>query len=106
MEKQYVEFREGGYWVAGTRVSLKSVVLVFQNGLSPETIAGECFPTLTLEEVYGAIAYYLGHQAEIDQYLKESAVAAEKLRQEMHAAEPEYYRKLMKERRELAIAHS
>lgn len=106
MDKQYVEFRDEGYWVAGTRVSLKSVVLAFQNGLSPETIAGECFPTLTLEEVYGAVAYYLGHQAEIDQYLKESAAAAEKFRQEMRAAEPEYYRKLMEARREQAMAHS
>ena len=106
MDKQYVEFRDEGYWIAGTRVSLKSVVLAFQSGLSPETIAAECFPTLTLEEVYGAVTYYLGHQAEIDQYLKESAVAAEKLRQEMRAAEPEYYRKLTKARRELAMKHS
>lgn len=105
MDKQYVEFRDESYWVAGTRVSLKSVVLAFQNGLSPETIAAECFPTLTLEEVYGAVAYYLGHQTEIDQYLKDSAVAAEKLRQEMRAAEPEYYRKLMEARREMAMAH-
>jgi uncharacterized protein (DUF433 family) len=106
MDKQYVEFRDESYWVAGTRVSLKSVVLTFQSGLSPETIAAECFPTLTLEEVYGAITYYLGHQAEIDQFLKESAVAAEKLRQELRAAEPEYYAKLMKARRELAVARS
>jgi uncharacterized protein (DUF433 family) len=106
MDRQYVEFRDEGYWIAGTRVSLKSVVLAFQSGLSPETIAAECFPTLTLEEVYGAVAYYLGHQAEIDQYLKESAVAAEKLRQEMRAAEPEYYRKLTEARRELAMKHS
>lgn len=106
MDKQYVEFRDDSYWVAGTRVSLKSVVLAFQSGLSPETIAAECFPTLTLEEVYGAVTYYLGHEAEIDHYLKESAVEAEKLRQEMRAAEPEYYRKLMEARRELAMAHS
>ena len=105
MDKQYVEFRDESYWVAGTRVSLKSVVLAFQNGLSPETIAAECFPTLTLEEVYGAVAYYLGHQSEINQYLKESAAAAEKLQQEMRAAEPEYYRKMMEARRELAMAH-
>lgn len=106
MDKQYVEFRDESYWVAGTRVSLKSVVLVFQNGLSPETIAAECFPTLTLEEVYGAITYYLGHQAEIDQYLKESAVEAEKLRQEMRAAEPEFYRKMAEARRKLAMTHT
>ena len=50
MEKLYVQQRDGGYWVDDTRVSLDSVVLAFLQGLSPETIAGECFPTLTLEQ--------------------------------------------------------
>jgi len=106
MDKQYVEFRDEVYWIVGTRVSLKSVVLAFQSGLSPETIAAECFPTLTLEEVYGAITYYLGHQAEVDQYLKRSAIEAETLRQEMRAAEPEFYRKMAEARRKLAMTHT
>lgn len=42
------------------------------NGESPETTRDN-FPTLTLEQVYGAIAFYLGHQAEIDFYLKKKA---------------------------------
>lgn len=49
MEKEYVERRDEGYWIAGTRVSLDSVVFAFLDGLSPETIAAECFPVLTLE---------------------------------------------------------
>jgi len=48
MEKRYVEKHDGGYWVAGTRVSLDSIILAFLDGLSPETIATECFPVLTL----------------------------------------------------------
>ena len=51
MEKCYVDEHDGGYWVAGTRVSLDSVVFAFLDGLSPETIAAECFPVLTLEQV-------------------------------------------------------
>ena len=43
-EKDYVEKRNAGHWVAGTRVSLDSIVLAFLDGLSPETIAVECFP--------------------------------------------------------------
>lgn len=53
MEKQYVEKRGDGYWIAGTRVSLDSVALAFLDGLSPETIVAECFPVLSLEQVYG-----------------------------------------------------
>lgn len=66
----YIEQRDGGYWVAGMRVSLDSLVYRFLEGLSPETIQAECFPTLTLEQVYGAITYYLAHRDEVDAYLK------------------------------------
>lgn len=70
MKEQYIEKREEGYWIVGSRISLESVILEFLEGLSPETIAAEYFPTLTLEQVYGAITYYLAHRSEIDTYLK------------------------------------
>jgi hypothetical protein len=49
----------------------------FWEGDTPESIV-QSFPVLTLEQVYGAIAYYLRHQDTIDSYLKqaESAEAA------------------------------
>jgi uncharacterized protein (DUF433 family) len=59
MPTQYVEQHEGAHRVAGSRVSLDSLVYAFWDGKSPETIA-QSFPTLTLEQVYGAIAFYLG----------------------------------------------
>ena len=36
--KSYVEYRNNGYWLEGTRISLDSIVYVFQQGLSPESI--------------------------------------------------------------------
>ena len=71
MAKDYVEQHDESYWVTGTRVSLDSVVYAFLNGLSPESIV-DSFDTLTLEEVYGAIAFYLGHRDVIDAYLKQA----------------------------------
>ncbi|SRR5579875_2214453 len=68
MAKEYVEERNGGYYVAGTRVSLYSVVYAFRRGESPETIR-QSFPVLELVEVYGAITYYLEHQAEVEAYM-------------------------------------
>jgi hypothetical protein len=38
--------------------------------MSPEAIVEE-FPTLSPEQVYGAIAFYLHNKSEIDQYLRE-----------------------------------
>jgi len=68
MGKEYVEQREGSYYVSGTRVSLDSLVHAFRRGESPETICQD-FEILQLEEVYGAIAYYLANQAAVDAYL-------------------------------------
>ena len=48
MAQEYVEKRNGGYYVMGSRVSLESVVYPFLDGASPETIVDE-FPTLSLE---------------------------------------------------------
>jgi len=81
MAKDYVENVEGAYRVAGSRVSLDSIVYCFREGLSPESIA-ESFPILTLEQVYGAIAFYLANQALVDEYLREG----EKLSHELRAA--------------------
>ena len=68
MAKEYIEQREGNYYVTGTRISLDSIVHAFRRGESPETIC-QNFELLRLEEVYRAIAYYLANQAEIDAYL-------------------------------------
>jgi uncharacterized protein (DUF433 family) len=68
MVKEYIEERDGNYYVVGTRISLDSIVHAFRRGESPETIC-QNFELLRLEEVYGAITYYLANQAEIDAYL-------------------------------------
>jgi uncharacterized protein (DUF433 family) len=68
MAKEYIEQRDGNYYVAGTRISLDSIVHAFRRGESAETIC-QNFELLRLEEVYGAIAHYLANQAEIDGYL-------------------------------------
>lgn len=68
MAKEYIEQRESNYYVANTRISLDSIVHAFRRGESPETIC-QNFELLRLEEVYGAIAYYLANQAEVDAYL-------------------------------------
>src|SRR5260370_1644964 len=68
MAKEYIEQRDGNYYVAGTRVSLDSIVHAFRGGESPEAFC-QNFELLRLEEVYGAIAYYLANQSGIDAYL-------------------------------------
>lgn len=93
MAKDYVEWRDEGYWIAGTRVSLDSVVYAFLEGLSPEGIV-DSYETLTLEEVYGALAFYLGHREAVDTYLRRSAAQWAALAQQARVAHPLLYQKL------------
>ena len=104
MNKQYVEQRDGGYWVAGTRVSLDSMVYAFLGGQTAETIA-QSFPVLTLEQVYGAIAFYLANQPEIDAYLAQTKADFEAMRQAVRNADPMFYQKLSDARRQGRALH-
>ena len=77
---KYVEQREGGWYVAGTRISLDSVVTEYQRGASPEGIL-RSFPLIgSLERVYGAITYYLAHRERVDDYLQERRVLSDRER--------------------------
>jgi uncharacterized protein (DUF433 family) len=65
MDQPFVERCDDGLYVVGSRVPLDSIVLEFRDGQSPEAIRSD-FPTLSLEQVYGAITFYLGHKEEVD----------------------------------------
>lgn len=93
-QPNYIEQRENIYWLRDTRVSLESVVYRFLEGLSPETIQSDCFPTLTLDQVYGAISYYLANRSEVDLYLKETNDEYENFRERIRAQYPEAHRRL------------
>src|SRR5262249_38014449 len=89
----YVDQRERSYWISGTRVSLDSVVYAFWGGQTPESIA-QSFPTLTLEQVYGAIAFYLAHRDEIDRSLAQSGGDLDAARAKSRKEDPTFYTKL------------
>ena len=97
MEKSYVEQRDGGYWVTGTRISLDSIVYAFKRGAAPESIQ-RAFPLLTLEEIYGAITFYLAHEQEINTYLAQAeaefAVQARALNAAAQTANPALFQRL------------
>ena len=76
MQTEYVRAIEGVYRVGDTRVSLDSLVYLFREGMSAESMV-ESYPALTLEEVHGALAFYLRNRNEIDAYLLEGQRAAQ-----------------------------
>ena len=64
----YVERKQGVCGgrpvLKGTRFPVSSVVIHYQQGSTAEEILKE-FPQLSPPQVYGALAYYFEHQAEI-----------------------------------------
>ena len=67
--KEIITVNEVGVWrVAGTRVSVDSVIYSFNSGASPEEIVWQ-FDTLDLKKVYALINYYLHNREHVDKYL-------------------------------------
>jgi uncharacterized protein (DUF433 family) len=93
LTKQYVEFRNGAYSITNTRISLDSIIYAFLNGSSPEAIV-QNFPSLNLEQVYGAITFYLANRKLVDNYLKEGEEIFKKLQQSSRVKNAALYNKL------------
>ena len=79
--------------VGTTRVLLDLVIYAYWRGKTPESIT-ESYPTLSLDDVYLAIGYYLRHRAEVDAYLREQESEAE---QQQHVWESEHPSTLTRE---------
>ncbi|MGH9874330.1 MAG: DUF433 domain-containing protein [Pyrinomonadaceae bacterium] len=93
MDTNYVSVVDNGYRISGTRVSLDSVVHDYLSGLSPDSIANN-FDSLSLEQVYGAITFYLSHRTEIDRHLMSNRAKFDALREKARESHPLLYRKL------------
>jgi uncharacterized protein (DUF433 family) len=102
MPKEYVTKVDDAYRVTGTRVSLDSLVYLFREGLSAESMV-DSFPTLTLEQVHGALAFYLAHQKEIDAYLSAGEKADEVQQSASNRSNAELIAKLRRARHESQI---
>ena len=93
MTRDYVKKVDGAYRLTDTRVSLDFIVYAYWQGQTAESIA-QSFPVLRLEEVYGAITFYLAHQKEVDAYLEEAKVEFAALREASRKEDPAFYQKL------------
>ena len=100
MHSEYIEERSGGYYLAGTRVSLDSVVCSFERGNWPDAIQ-ESFPVLKLAQIYGAIAFYLDHQPQVRLYLEAKERRIQDSSIPLSEANPELWNRLQRAREEL-----
>ena len=99
MPREYVAETDGVHHVGGTRVSLDSLVYLYREGMSAEGMV-ESFPALTLEQVHGALAYYLANRKEFDAHLLDRERTAETEHQESRRTNAEVINKLRRVRDE------
>jgi uncharacterized protein (DUF433 family) len=67
--------------VGNTRVTLETIVQVFENGKTAEEIAQQ-FPVLEQADIYAVNAYYLRHREQVKEYLQERAQLTNEMRQQ------------------------
>ena len=73
--------------VAGTRVMLECVVEMHDAGAAPQEIVEE-YDSLTLDQVFGVIFYYLRHPDEVKAYLDKRVKDSENRQAERDAIFP------------------
>ena len=77
-----VTMRTGVVRVAGTRVTLDTVISAFSAGATAEEIVLQ-FPSLSLAAVYSVLSFYLRQREEVETYLRERGRQAEAARKEI-----------------------
>src|SRR5436309_3470776 len=71
--------------VGSSRVTLDVLLADYKGGLAPEEIARQ-LDTLSLADVYGALAYYHRHRDEVEEYVRRRQDEAESLRRQIETA--------------------
>ena len=84
----------------GSRVSLASIVYEYRDGAAAETIR-QNFPTLSLEQIHGAIAFYLEHPEEVEGYLRDLQEKWDELEGAAKPANPELPHRIEEARKRL-----
>lgn len=70
---------DGVYRIAGTRVTLDTLVAAYQEGATPEEMVDQ-YPAIRLDHVYAVIGYYLRHREAVNAYLGNRAQLAAEIR--------------------------
>ena len=70
MDRNFVERRDSGFYLVGSRVPIDRIVREYRVGEQPEAIRSH-YPTLNLEQVNEAIAFYLVHKDEVEKVMAE-----------------------------------
>ena len=96
--EEYFEFlSENDIRIKGHRIGIDTVLGYYLEGYTPEEIVTH-LPSLTLEEIYATITYYLHSRPQIDAYLRRLAAWREARYQAWQATPSALIERLQKQR--------
>jgi len=75
--EDYFEVEPDRIRIKGTRIGIDLLIDEFNAGASPERIMRNYYPSLTLEQVYATVTYYLHNKDEVDAYVRRVVERAE-----------------------------
>ena len=86
--EEYLDFlSDQDIRLGGTRVGIETILFAYlDDKLAAEEIAAQ-YPAVTLEQIYGAILYYLHYREKMDAYL-DAFIAGSRFRQEQQDTSP------------------
>ena len=79
--------------IKGTRIGIEIVIEDFLDGASPEEIAIR-YPSLSLEQVYATITYYMANREEVNTYIETGWREVEKAAQAQDENPPDVVKRL------------
>lgn len=92
--------------VQGTRIGIETILYDFiHRGQSPKKIA-QTYPSLTLEQVYATVLYYLHNKEAVNLYLNDWLEWSDEVRQEQYSSPSPVIQKLIKFKKERAAANT
>ena len=97
-----VQEADGAWRVANSGVSLDCIAQAYWQGQTAEAIL-EDFPSLNLEQIYGAIAFYLHNRQEIDRSMRVLDALWDETRRESEAGNASLLNRLRERRRQVPM---
>ena len=73
--------KSGTPHIAGTGVTVRTIVRWYKLGMSAEEIAAE-YPHVSLAQVYGALAYYHANRVDMDAHMAAEEAESDRIEQE------------------------
>jgi uncharacterized protein (DUF433 family) len=106
LEDYFMFLRPDDIRIKGSRIGIETVLYDYiHRCMTPEDIAKQ-YPSITLEQVYATILYYLHNKEAVDQYITDWLEFGDRMRREQELNPPPFVAKLRAAREALEKAQA